>query len=401
MNAFFKAGSRMGGVVTATTMAIAIGASAIAVEPGVATADPARTAPRTGDDRNGQDQRKNPLNERRDDAKFRALVNAPIPKDVDGLLKHLNKVSRLASTTSDDVEQTKLDIAKAGKELARAKKQGAAANLRAKEIRLRYDANRHDVTRVSQAKYRGASVDRVTAMAGATGPQAALERTTYVNALATDTRGKLDALDSDARQVAEAQSEANRAKAASEFQLRTLGEKKTKLDERSKQLAALKGKIKEAVDGLSPADRRRWVDRNGPIDVDVNDFLRDKLPKSGSGGPVGRAAKGVVAAALSKLGSPYGWGAAGPTEFDCSGLMYWAYQQQGKSIPRTSQAQLAGGQSVSQDQLQPGDIVAYYPGATHVGMYIGDGKIVHASDYGIPVQVVPVDSMPIVGASRY
>ena len=94
--------------------------------------------------------------------------------------------------------------------------------------------------------------------------QAALERTTYINALATDTRGKLDALDSDARQVAEAQSEANRAKAASEFQLRTLGEK-TKLDERSKQLAALKGKIKEAVDGLSPADRRRWVDRNGTL----------------------------------------------------------------------------------------------------------------------------------------
>ena len=86
----------MGGVVTATTMAFAIGASAIAVEPGVATADPARTAPRTGDDRNGQDQRKNPLNERRDDAKFRALANAPITKDVDALLKHLNKVSRLA-----------------------------------------------------------------------------------------------------------------------------------------------------------------------------------------------------------------------------------------------------------------------------------------------------------------
>ena len=76
-------------------------------------------------------------------------------------------------------------------------------------------------------------------------------------------------------------------------------------------------------------------------------------------------------------------------------------RDRGKTIPRTSQAQLAGGQSVTRDQLQPGDIVAYYPGATHVGMYIGDGQLVHASDYGIPVQVVPVDSMPMVGASRY
>ena len=81
--------------------------------------------------------------------------------------------------------------------------------------------------------------------------------------------------------------------------------------------------------------------------------------------------------------------------------MVWAYQQVGKSIPRTSQAQLAGGQPVSIDALQPGDVIAYFPGATHVGMYIGDGKIVHASDYGIPVQVVPADSMPIAGAVRY
>ncbi|KAB3521072.1 hypothetical protein GC425_06200 [Corynebacterium sp. zg254] len=155
----------------------------------------------------------------------------------------------------------------------------------------------------------------------------------------------------------------------------------------------------KAVDNLSPADRERWVAQNGPIDVNVDEFL-SRLKAGGS--PAASAyAQGVVGAALSKLGSPYSWGAAGPDAFDCSGLMYWSYQQQGKTIPRTSQAQLNGGQSVSRDSIQPGDIVAYYPGATHVGMYIGDGKIVHASDYGIPVQVVPLDSMPIVGISRY
>src|SRR5699024_2357294 len=138
---------------------------------------------------------------------------------------------------------------------------------------------------------------------------------------------------------------------------------------------------------------------NGPIDVDVDEFL-DKLKKSAGSAAKGNYA-GAVAAAMSKLGSPYSWGAAGPDAFDCSGLMVWAYQQIGKSIPRTSQAQLSGGQSVSTSDLQPGDIVAYYPGATHVGMYIGDGQLVHASDYGIPVPVVPVDSMPIVGAVRY
>ena len=53
------------------------------------------------------------------------------------------------------------------------------------------------------------------------------------------------------------------------------------------------------------------------------------------------------------------------------------------------------------DQLQPGDIVGYYPGVTHVGMYIGDGQIVHASTYGVPVAVVPLNSMPVEGAVRY
>jgi len=81
--------------------------------------------------------------------------------------------------------------------------------------------------------------------------------------------------------------------------------------------------------------------------------------------------------------------------------MFWAYQQMGKSIPRPSSAQIAGGTPVSREQLQPGDIVGYYSGVSHVGIYIGDGKIVHASDYGIPVQVVSVDSMPFAGASRY
>ena len=76
-------------------------------------------------------------------------------------------------------------------------------------------------------------------------------------------------------------------------------------------------------------------------------------------------------------------------------------QQNGIGIPRTSQAQLAGGTPVSMGELQPGDIIGYYPGVTHVGMYIGDGMVVHASDYGIPVQVVPVNSMPVQGAVRY
>ena len=104
---------------------------------------------------------------------------------------------------------------------------------------------------------------------------------------------------------------------------------------------------------------------------------------------------------MTKIGAPYGWGAAGPDVFDCSGLVLWSYAQQGITVPRTSQAQMAGGTPVSREELQPGDVVGFYPGATHVGIYAGDNKILHASDYGIPVQVVSMDSMPYYGARRY
>ena len=82
---------------------------------------------------------------------------------------------------------------------------------------------------------------------------------------------------------------------------------------------------------------------------------------------------------MSKQGAPYVWGATGPSSFDCSGLTSWAYNQVGKSIPRTSGAQASGGTPVSLNALQPGDIISYYSGASHVAIYIGDGKHIHSS----------------------
>ncbi len=99
--------------------------------------------------------------------------------------------------------------------------------------------------------------------------------------------------------------------------------------------------------------------------------------------------------------SPYVWGATGPDQFDCSGLMVWAYQQVGKSLPRSSQAQAQGGIPVSRDNLQPGDLVIFYDDASHVGMYVGDGNMVHASTFGVPVKVQSIDRFPFHSARRY
>lgn len=108
----------------------------------------------------------------------------------------------------------------------------------------------------------------------------------------------------------------------------------------------------------------------------------------------------VLAAASSKLGSPYVYGAAGPSAFDCSGLTSWAYAQTGKSIPRTSGAQFAGGTPVPMNALKAGDIVSFYGGG-HVGIADGKGNVVHAPTEGDVVKVTPLAYMPADGAVRY
>ncbi|SFO29410.1 Cell wall-associated hydrolase, NlpC family [Pseudonocardia ammonioxydans] len=109
----------------------------------------------------------------------------------------------------------------------------------------------------------------------------------------------------------------------------------------------------------------------------------------------------ALAAAKSKLGTPYQWGATGPSAFDCSGLMVWAFEQVGVDLPRTSKAQAqTDGESVSKGDLKPGDMVFFYSPVSHVGIYAGNGKVLHASTSGEPVKFSDVDDMPFNSAVR-
>jgi cell wall-associated NlpC family hydrolase len=99
----------------------------------------------------------------------------------------------------------------------------------------------------------------------------------------------------------------------------------------------------------------------------------------------------AIKTALSKVGSPYQWGATGPNTFDCSGLTMFAYAAAGISLPHSSQAQAGYGTPVSREDLEPGDLVFFYEPISHVGLYIGNGMMVHARTTGSPVAVTSVD----------
>ncbi|MFE4457650.1 NlpC/P60 family protein [Nocardia tengchongensis] len=112
------------------------------------------------------------------------------------------------------------------------------------------------------------------------------------------------------------------------------------------------------------------------------------------------AGQRAVDAARTKIGADYRAGGTGPDSFDCSGFVQWSYREAGVEVPRTSYSQLSAGTPVTLDELEPGDLVSYYGGG-HSAMYLGDGKVIHASDYGSGVKVSPLSNMPVTGARRF
>ena len=108
----------------------------------------------------------------------------------------------------------------------------------------------------------------------------------------------------------------------------------------------------------------------------------------------------ALQAALTRRGDPYVWGAAGPGQFDCSGLVKWAYAQVGINLPHYTVSQWNMGEHISKSQLQPGDLVFFFPTIEHVGIYVGDGLMLDAPQTGQVVQIQPVFWSAYVGAVR-
>lgn len=152
-------------------------------------------------------------------------------------------------------------------------------------------------------------------------------------------------------------------------------------------LAGLKEERAERIEARAASHTSRTTTRTRTVPQ------APAVAASGNAGP-------AVATALAQVGDAYVYGAAGPDAFDCSGLTMFAWRAAGVSLPHSSSIQAGMGVPVSYSAMQPGDMVFYYSPISHVGIYIGNGQLVHAPNPSTTVEVVDVDMMPITAIRR-
>jgi cell wall-associated NlpC family hydrolase len=197
--------------------------------------------------------------------------------------------------------------------------------------------------------------------------------------------------------------------------IKTAADAKTAVDAANKltlQLGAQRASLgkraaesKRLFNSLSATERQAFLNAQGAEQPASTDRGSRGTTRTTDTGPTvnvpasGRAAV-AVQTAKAQVGKPYVWAAAGPNAFDCSGLTMYSWAAAGISLPHSSSMQINVGSRVSRSQLQPGDLVFFYSPIHHVGIYVGNGMMIHAPTENDVVKYASIDNMPFSGASR-
>jgi peptidoglycan DL-endopeptidase CwlO len=346
-----------------------------------------------------------------------------IADPADDAVAKLNELSRQAEQTTEAMHSAQLDLngKLAAQRAAEKKHTDDQAAVDAAKTRLAMFQTAVD--KLAAATYMGGRVDGMEAMLTAQSPQGLIDKLAVQRLMATQMRTQMASY----RVAGEQAAKAEQASAKSAGDAKSAAEQaaavRASLQSKQSQLQVQIAVVKSQYVSLSPQQRTALADP-GPVPAaapapgaPAPEALPPGPPQPGGpapgeaplpfwmpgpppGGGGDRAT--VVQAALTQVGSAYVWGGAAPGGFDCSGLVMWAFQQAGISLPHSSQALAQGGQPVALSDLQPGDVLTYYSDASHTGIYVGDGMVIHSSTFGVPVRVVPMNAAgPIYDARRY
>lgn len=295
----------------------------------------------------------------------------------DELEKYRNLASQ-AEKVNEDLLKAKDDLAAKQSELDRANgdlESAHEAGARASADKERF---RGDVDKFADASFTGGDqLNKMSALLTGNSAQDFLDRSSAIGVLAESKNRAMGRLSSAVNQAKAAETQASDAQGRAQGAKDTAATLTSDIESRQQSLQDQMKQIEQASGLLSDSDKAAQGDTGG------------SAPSVKAPGP---AAQKAVDSALSKLGSSYSWGATGPSTFDCSGLITWAYEQAGISLPRSSRAQSTSGQSVSKSDLQPGDLVFFYQPISHVGIYVGGGQMIAAPSSGDVVKYADINS---------
>ncbi|MFD2080179.1 Cell wall-associated hydrolase, NlpC family [Actinopolymorpha cephalotaxi] len=296
-----------------------------------------------------------------------------VRKQVDDLYEQAEKAAEQANELNDQTKVIDRRLGKLDVDVARQQK--------------RLNSMRGQIGQFAAAEYRAGAVDSTVQLLVAQDPKEYIAQMSTAEAFAGQQGDLLLQLQSEQKRLSE-------QKAARQAELARLRDARDAAKARKKQADANVAKAKTVLNQLTAAERRRVQAREQAADRPSRGQERIPLP-SGSG----RGAT-ALAFARAQLGEPYVFGAAGPSSWDCSGLTMMAWQAAGVSLPHSSRSQYAMSAKVSRSQLRPGDLVLFYSDRHHIGLYAGNGMVLHAPRPGKSVEYLPMRYMPYAGAVR-
>ncbi|MEU9746814.1 C40 family peptidase [Streptomyces niveus] len=275
------------------------------------------------------------------------------------------------------------------------------------------------------AQYRAGAVGPTAALMFADSPESYFEQTQLMDRLTERQQEAVEDFQKEQRSAAE-----QRAKATKSLETLTESQDSLKLGKQKVQnkLAAARSLLSELTEQekarLAALERKKEEEARRKAEAKAKEEAAERKRQeaareaeqppatgggtdTGSGGGSGAAdgtyaakAEKVLAFARAQIGKPYVWGATGPSSYDCSGLTGAAWKAAGVQLPRTTWDQVKVGKRVATADLLPGDLVFFYDDISHVGIYKGDGKMIHAPKPGANVREESIYYMPIYGSVR-
>ncbi|EST32895.1 C40 family peptidase [Streptomyces roseochromogenus] len=301
--------------------------------------------------------------------------------DLQQLYRQAEQATETYNATAERLRRQRAEVNRLDGELVRA--------------RLALQDSRADAGRLARRQYQSGDADGLgpyVRVLLAPDPQHALDEGHVIGELAREQARTVSRLTA-AEQRKDALARA--ARTALDTQLTLADQQKRQRDDVRTRLAA----VERLLASLTPAQLAAIsaMEQQGVAAAQQQLAASGVLPTEHTASAEGGRA---VRYAMDQLGKPYAWGAEGPGAYDCSGLTSQAWEHAGTPIPRTSQEQWQLLRRIPLGRLRPGDLVIYFPEATHVAMYVGGGEVVQAPRTGETVKVSPLASYPVLGAVR-